>query len=103
MLIEDIPASWNGASRTARISGCRSSRSEPNGQLQAVGYVLENWYANIIETSGHPKLPQYMRHAMAVIVKTTIIRHLQRGIPELAERCAAQGMITSCPLKCQKN
>jgi hypothetical protein len=65
----------------------------PIASATAVGYVLENWYANVIETSRDPKLPQYLRHAMAVIVKTTIIRHFQRAIPELAERCGAQGMI----------
>ncbi|KAJ7248008.1 acyl-CoA oxidase [Mycena rebaudengoi] len=46
----------------------------PIASATAVGYVLENWYENIIETSRDPKLPQYLRHAMA-----------------LAERCGAQG------------
>ncbi|KAJ7437603.1 acyl-CoA oxidase [Mycena latifolia] len=58
----------------------------PVASATAVGYVLDNWYADVIEASRDPTLVQHLRHAKAVIVKTTIIRHFQRAVPELAER-----------------
>ncbi|KAF8137878.1 acyl-CoA oxidase [Mycena galopus ATCC 62051] len=59
----------------------------------AIGLVLEIWYAEVIRNAGNPKLPQHIQHAMAVIAKTTVLRHGLRIIPELAERCGAQGTL----------
>ena len=57
----------------------------------AVSLVLENWYAvtarRVTDTSLNPRV----RHGLAVVVKTTVARHVQRCVSEVAERCGAQG------------
>ncbi|KAJ7239276.1 acyl-CoA oxidase [Mycena rebaudengoi] len=63
----------------------------PIASAVSMGYVLEVWYSAVIRESGDPNLDPRIRHAMAVIAKTTIVRHFLRIIPELAERCGAQG------------
>ncbi|KAF9016730.1 acyl-CoA oxidase [Hymenopellis radicata] len=55
-----------------------------------VVFVLDNWYRSVIREVRQPELDGSIRHAMAVVAKLSIIRHIQRIIPELAERCGAQ-------------
>ncbi|KAF8173191.1 acyl-CoA oxidase [Mycena galopus ATCC 62051] len=83
-----IVSPWSTASRCQAISSRR-----PITSAIAIGLVLEIWYAEVIRNAGNPKLPQHIQHAMAVIAKTTVLRHGLRIIPELAERCGAQGAL----------
>ncbi|KAF9044414.1 acyl-CoA oxidase, partial [Panaeolus papilionaceus] len=57
----------------------------------AVGMVLANWYPIAIREGMENTSDHRVRHAMSVIVKTTICRHFQRCVAEVAERCGAQG------------
>ncbi|KAI6157136.1 acyl-CoA oxidase [Pisolithus tinctorius] len=57
----------------------------------AVGHVMSNWYHIAIPQTMDKSLDPRVRHGMAVIVKTTACRHFQRCVPEVAERCGAQG------------
>jgi acyl-CoA oxidase len=57
----------------------------------AVSMVMENWYPKIIDAALHGAGSHRVRHALAVICKTTVCRHFQRVVPDLAERCGAQG------------
>ncbi|KAF9023324.1 acyl-CoA dehydrogenase NM domain-like protein, partial [Hymenopellis radicata] len=57
----------------------------------AIGSVLDSWFRSVIRQVRNPKLDGSIRHAIAVVLKMTIVRHFQRIVPELAERCGAQG------------
>ncbi|KAI5981544.1 acyl-CoA oxidase [Pisolithus albus] len=57
----------------------------------AVAHVMSNWYPIAIQQTMDMSLDPRVRHGMAVIVKTTACRHFQRCVPEVAERCGAQG------------
>ena len=57
----------------------------------AVSLVLENWYAVTTRRVTDTSLNPHVRHGLAVIVKTTVARHVQRCVSEVAERCGAQG------------
>ncbi|KAJ7153925.1 acyl-CoA oxidase [Mycena crocata] len=63
----------------------------PIGSAIAVGSVLEVWYDEVLRQSADRTGPQDVRHANAVITKTTVLRHSMRLTPELVERCGAQG------------
>ncbi|KAF7335672.1 Acyl-CoA oxidase [Mycena venus] len=63
----------------------------PIASAVAMGGVYEMWYKAVIHDSIDGGRPQHIQHALAVICKTTIMRHGLRIIPELAERCGAQG------------
>ncbi|KAF5339568.1 hypothetical protein D9611_011500 [Ephemerocybe angulata] len=56
----------------------------------SVGMVLDNWYPLVVKEAIGQNDPR-MRHALSVVVKTTICRHFQRCVSEVAERCGAQG------------
>ena len=57
----------------------------------AVAHVLSAWYPRAAQMSADRSLDPRVRHALAVIVKTTACRQFQRCVPEVAERCGAQG------------
>ncbi|KAG6865453.1 hypothetical protein C0991_002376 [Blastosporella zonata] len=57
----------------------------------AVGMVMANWYPIVVEQAMSRTTDPRVRHAMSVIAKATICRHFQRCVPEVAERCGAQG------------
>ncbi|KXN82936.1 Peroxisomal acyl-coenzyme A oxidase 3 [Leucoagaricus sp. SymC.cos] len=57
----------------------------------ATAMVLENWYPVAIDATVDRSTEHNIRHALAVIAKTTICRYFQRCVPEVAERCGAQG------------
>ncbi|KAN0082585.1 Acyl-CoA dehydrogenase/oxidase, N-terminal and middle domain containing protein [Tylopilus felleus] len=57
----------------------------------AVSMVLENWYSIATSKSMHTSFDPRVRHGLAVIVKTTVCRQVQRCVFEVAERCGAQG------------
>ncbi|KAK0212238.1 acyl-CoA oxidase [Desarmillaria ectypa] len=63
----------------------------PIAHSVAVGYVLDHWYGSVIQESRDCGLDGRVRHAMAVITKATVVRHFQRCIAEISERCGAQG------------
>lgn len=57
----------------------------------ATGLVVDNWYSITASESANESLDSRIRHGLAVVVKTTVCRHVQRCISEVAERCGAQG------------
>ena len=57
----------------------------------AVSLVMENWYNLTASRSTNESLDPRVRHGLAVIVKTTVCRHVQRCVSEVVERCGAQG------------
>jgi acyl-CoA oxidase len=57
----------------------------------AVGVVMANWYPTTVQEAMQATVDPQVRHAMSVILKTTICRHFQRCVSEVAERCGAQG------------
>lgn len=63
----------------------------PVAHATAVGMVLANWFPRVVHHAMEETVDQRVRHAMSVIVKATVCRHFQRCVPEVAERCGAQG------------
>ncbi|KAH7915579.1 acyl-CoA oxidase [Hygrophoropsis aurantiaca] len=63
----------------------------PIAQATAVAHVMSNWYTVAAKQSLDKSLDHRVKHGLAVIVKTTACRHFQRCVPEVAERCGAQG------------
>ncbi|KIJ62260.1 hypothetical protein HYDPIDRAFT_30524 [Hydnomerulius pinastri MD-312] len=63
----------------------------PIAHATAVGLVMSNWYPIAAKQTTDKSLDHRVRHGLAVIVKTTACRHFQRCVPEVAERCGAQG------------
>ncbi|KAG5729985.1 Acyl-coenzyme A oxidase-like protein [Termitomyces sp. T112] len=63
----------------------------PIVQATAVGMVMANWFPIVIGQAMKRSTDHRVRHALSVIAKTTICRHFQRCVPEVAERCGAQG------------
>ncbi|KAH7890445.1 acyl-CoA oxidase [Phlebopus sp. FC_14] len=63
----------------------------PIAQATAVGLVMSNWYPIAARQTTDKSLDHRVRHGLAVIIKTTACRHFQRCVPEVAERCGAQG------------
>ncbi|PFH48580.1 hypothetical protein AMATHDRAFT_76654 [Amanita thiersii Skay4041] len=57
----------------------------------AVGLVMSNWFPKAVKFAMADVKDHHVRHAMAVIIKATVCRHFQRCVPEVAERCGAQG------------
>ncbi len=47
-------------------------------------YSVVGTGVSVIRQVGDPKLDGSIRHAMAIVVKITVVRHFQRIIPELA-------------------
>ncbi|TFK37092.1 acyl-CoA oxidase [Crucibulum laeve] len=106
-----VPAPWISAIKSvAYIAGQYSmhrcllgKRNEPTPIITfrtqqwpivhatAVGMVMGNWFPLAIQQAMDKGVDHRIRHAMSVIVKTTVCRHFQRCVSELAERCGAQG------------
>ncbi|KAJ3509212.1 hypothetical protein NLJ89_g5345 [Agrocybe chaxingu] len=63
----------------------------PIAHATAVGLVLGNWFPLAIRQAMEGSPDHRVRHAMSVIIKTTVCRHFQRCVAEVAERCGAQG------------
>jgi alkylation response protein AidB-like acyl-CoA dehydrogenase len=106
-----VPAPWISAIKAVAYIGSRYSmhrcitgkRDEPVpiisfrtqqwpiAHATAVGMVMANWYPSAVQEAMKSTVDPRVRHAMSVILKTTICRHFQRCVPEVAERCGAQG------------
>ncbi|KAF8228423.1 acyl-CoA oxidase [Tricholoma matsutake] len=106
-----VPAPWISAIKAvAYIGGCYSmhrcitgkhdepvpiisfrTQQWPVAHATAVGMVMANWYPSAVQEAMKSTVDPRIRHAMSVILKTTICRHFQRCVPEVAERCGAQG------------
>ena len=63
----------------------------PVAHATAVGMVVDNWFPQAIRYAMEECPDHRVRHAMSVIIKTTVCRHFQRCVSEMAERCGAQG------------
>lgn len=63
----------------------------PIAHATAVAHVMSTWYPFAIQQTMDMSLDHRVRHGIAVIAKTTACRHFQRCVPEVAERCGAQG------------
>lgn len=63
----------------------------PIAHATAVGLVMSNWFPMVTKQSADKSMDHHVRHGLAVIVKTTTCRHFQRCVPEVSERCGAQG------------
>ncbi|KAH6904274.1 acyl-CoA oxidase [Coprinopsis sp. MPI-PUGE-AT-0042] len=105
-----VPAPWISAMKSVAFIGGRYSMHRsilgksdqptpiiafrtqqwPVAQCTAVAMIMENWYPLVVQSAMSQRDPR-IRHALSVIAKTTICRHFQRCIPEMAERCGAQG------------
>jgi alkylation response protein AidB-like acyl-CoA dehydrogenase len=57
----------------------------------ATAIVMDIWAPSMIDAVMDSTLDPKVRHAFAVITKTTVLRHFQRCVSEVAERCGAQG------------
>lgn len=106
-----VPAPWIAAIKSVAFIGGKYSmhrsimgkgdqptpiiafRTQQRPVLEAIatGLVLANWYPSVLEEATDRGLDPRVRHGLAVIVKTTVCRHFQRCVPEVAERCGAQG------------
>ncbi|KAH0828678.1 acyl-CoA oxidase [Lanmaoa asiatica] len=58
----------------------------------AVSFMIENWYSITASQITNESVDPRVRHGLAVIVKATISRHVQRCISEVSERCGAQSL-----------
>lgn len=63
----------------------------PIAHATAVSMVMANWFPTAVRHAMEDCADHHVRHAMSVIIKTTVCRHFQRCVPEVAERCGAQG------------
>ncbi|KAF8994018.1 acyl-CoA oxidase, partial [Cyathus striatus] len=63
----------------------------PIAHATAVGMVMDAWYPTVVKFALEQTADPRVRHALSVIVKATVCRHFQRCVPEVAERCGAQG------------
>jgi acyl-CoA oxidase len=63
----------------------------PIAHATAVGMVMASWFPKVVQEAMERTPDHRVRHAMSVILKTTVCRHFQRCAPEVAERCGAQG------------
>ncbi|KAF8956577.1 acyl-CoA oxidase [Flammula alnicola] len=63
----------------------------PIAHATAVGMVMANWFPLAVRQAMEECPDHRVRHAMSVIIKSTVCRHFQRCVPEVAERCGAQG------------
>ncbi|KAG2004677.1 acyl-CoA oxidase [Coprinopsis cinerea AmutBmut pab1-1] len=105
-----VPAPWISAMKATAFIGGRYSMqrcilgksSEPTpiitfrtqqwpvAHCTAAAMIMDNWYPLVVKTAMTQRDPR-IRHALSVIAKATVCRHFQRCIPEIAERCGAQG------------
>ncbi|KAF5366570.1 hypothetical protein D9758_008981 [Tetrapyrgos nigripes] len=106
-----VPAPWISAIKAAAYIGGRYSmhrhvigtrnasipvisfrtQQSPIINAVAVAMVMDNWFPRGIRFAMEETTDHRVRHAMSVIMKATICRHFQRCVPEIAERCGAQG------------
>ncbi|KIK57425.1 hypothetical protein GYMLUDRAFT_86860 [Collybiopsis luxurians FD-317 M1] len=105
-----VPAPWISALKaTAYIGGSYSMHRSIVGKnfntpiisfrtqqwpvlnATAVAMVMDNWFPRSVKYALADTTDHRVRHAMSVIVKATVCRHFQRCVPEMAERCGAQG------------
>ncbi|THU85131.1 acyl-CoA oxidase [Dendrothele bispora CBS 962.96] len=106
-----VPAPWISAIKAAAYIGGRYSmhrrvigtRNFPTPVISfrtqqlpiinavAVAMVMDNWFPRGVRFAMEETSDHRVRHAMSVIMKATICRHFQRCVPEVAERCGAQG------------
>jgi len=63
----------------------------PIAHATAVGMVMANWFLVVVRQAMENTSDPRVRHAMSVIIKTMVCRNFQRCVPEVAERCGAQG------------
>jgi alkylation response protein AidB-like acyl-CoA dehydrogenase len=106
-----VPAPWISAIKAVAYIGARYSSHRcilgkhndptpiitfrtqqwPIAHATAVGMVLSNWFPIAVRQAMEDCPDHRIRHAMSVVIKTTVCRHFQRCVPEVAERCGAQG------------
>ncbi|ESK91894.1 acyl- oxidase [Moniliophthora roreri MCA 2997] len=106
-----VPAPWISAMKAAAYIGGKYSmhrsiigtRNRPTAIISfrtqqwpilnttAVSMIMANWYPRAVRYAMEETKDHRIRHAMSVIVKATVCRHFQRTVPEVAERCGAQG------------
>jgi len=65
----------------------------PAAEAAAAGLVYEEFFTTAAELALRGTSDPRVRHALIVIIKATIIRHVQRCLPGLAERLGAQGTL----------
>ncbi|KAH0828639.1 acyl-CoA oxidase [Lanmaoa asiatica] len=58
----------------------------------SVSFMIENWYSITASQITNESIDPRVRHGLAVIVKATISRHVQRCVSEVSERCGAQSL-----------
>lgn len=63
----------------------------PIAHATAVAHVMSTWYPFAVQQTMDMSLDHCVRHGIAVVAKTTACRHFQRCVPEVSERCGAQG------------
>ena len=106
-----VPAPWISAIKAVAFIGARYSSHRcilgkhnsptpiitfrtqqwPIAHATAVGMVMSNWFPIAVREAMENTRDHRVRHAMSVVIKTTVCRHFQRCVPEVAERCGAQG------------
>ena len=106
-----VPAPWISAMKAAAFIGGRYSmhrsvigtRNQPTAIISfrtqqwpilnavAASMVMDNWFPRVVQFAMRETKDHRVRHAMSVIAKATVCRHFQRTVPEIAERCGAQG------------
>lgn len=106
-----VPAPWISAMKTVAFIGTRYSihrslvgkgaqpvsilsfRTQQWPMLNAIAcsLVMDKWYPQLISQAMEGTADPRVRHALSVVVKATVCRHFQRVVPEVAERCGAQG------------
>lgn len=57
----------------------------------AVSLIMELWFKTMTNMVTDKNLDPRVRHALAIVVKTTVCRHFQYCVHAVAERCGARG------------
>ncbi|TFK70228.1 acyl-CoA oxidase [Pluteus cervinus] len=67
------------------------TQQRPVLEATAVSMIMANWFPLVVNDAMDKNTDPRIRHALAVIAKTTVCRHFQRSVAEVSERCGAQG------------
>lgn len=60
-------------------------------QATAISFVAEAWFKATAGLMNDSQIDSRVRHGLAVTVKATVVRHFQRCLEDVAERCGALG------------
>lgn len=68
---------------------CFPTQQWPILQAIAISFVAEAWFKATAGLMNDSQIDSRVKHGLAVTVKATVVRHFQRYLEEVAEKCGA--------------